>query len=385
MGTRKVLAVLAVLACGAGAACKASAPAAPPAERGADCRAVQAEPEADLVAWDAAARKELDRLRRQGVVAVRYEANGCDVSLELIPRCVGPKDRYVWSPHTASETKIARDVGELYARFPIGATSLADHLKERRAIRADFKLVGSVGLPSGSTVTEYDLVGPECRRATHIVSAVYLGGFAMAALRPADVANATNLFGKAGPAPEGVAREGQPEICERAGAEGLELGGCSVPLRVVLLPLGGAAAAPVCPAAHTWNGTRCVKTEAPAEECADGGEGGCAEAAEADGGARPVFDQIAIERVTLQHQASIRRTCWETVTESLKRITVSVAVRVDTQGRVTQADAQVTDSDGPVDVAGAVGRCIANEIRGWKFPEPDTEKVMSLPFHLIRQ
>jgi hypothetical protein len=36
-------------------------------------------------------------------------------------------------------------------------------------------------------------------------------------------------------------------------------------------------------------------------------------------------------------------------------------------------------------VAAAVARCVANQVRTWRFPEPDTEKSLTLPFHLLRQ
>ena len=85
------------------------------------------------------------------------------------------------SPFRASETKIARDLGELYAELPLGASNAQRLMADRGLLRTDTKLVGSVALSAGSTVSEYDLVGPECRRATHVIGALYVGGFAMAA------------------------------------------------------------------------------------------------------------------------------------------------------------------------------------------------------------
>ncbi|MCW5838166.1 MAG: hypothetical protein KIS78_37590, partial [Labilithrix sp.] len=230
--------------------------------KGVDCAAVKAPAEPDLMAWDASSRAQLDKLRRQGVVAVRYEAQGCDVSLELLPQCVGPKNRYVYSPFSATDTKIARDHGELLAQLPLGAENVSGWIAGRRALRTDAKVVGAVGLPTGSTVTEYDLVGPECKRATHVVGVVYVGGFAMAASDARDVA-ATDLF--ASPTPvEGMTREGQAQICERAEAEGIELSGCAVPLRVALIPLDGKAPPLTCPAGLTFDGRRCLRPIADA-------------------------------------------------------------------------------------------------------------------------
>jgi hypothetical protein len=350
-----------------------------------DCAAVREQVEPELMAWDSPSRTQLDRLRRQGVVAVRYETHGCEVSLELLPQCIGPKNKYVYVPFNASDTKIAHDANELFAQLPVGAANLSGLLKDRRALRTDFKLVGSIGLPEGSTIGEYDLVGPECRRATHIISAVFVGGFSMASAAASQVNGAGNLFsrGDTMAGGEAVAREGHPAICERAEAEGVELGGCSVPLRVSLIALGQPARAPTCPKTQAWDGHRCAPTRHP--DVAAAGTRGDEASTPSDGGAARPFDQNAIERVTRQHQGAIRRTCWEATTESMKRVTVTVSARVDVQGRVVSTDAQVLDSDGPADVATVVARCIATEIRGWQFPEPDSEKVLTLPFHLIRQ
>jgi hypothetical protein len=365
-------------------------PAPVDALAGVDCKAVRVQSEPELMAWDG--RAQLDRMRRRGVVAVRYETNGCEVSFELIPQCVGPKNKYVYAPFKATETRIARDANELFAQLPVGAANLSTLLKEKgkRALRTDLKLVGSVGLPPGSTVSEYDLVGPECKRATHIVQALYVGGFAMAAGDSDLVTNATNLFAappSAAPGaggPESVAHEGHPAICDRAEAEGIELGGCSVPLRVALIPIqsssGGARS--VVSASPTAGGASSPAPTQAAGCTAARSDPSCALLP--DGG-RPPFDQGAIERVTRLHHTRVRRACWETTPETMKRVTVTVTTRIDTEGRAIHTAGQVTDADGPADVASVVARCVANDVRGWQFPEPESEKVLTLPFHLIRQ
>jgi hypothetical protein len=368
---------------------RAKGPAPVDALAGVDCKAVRVQPEPELMAWDG--RAQLDRMRRQGVVAVRYETNGCEVAFELIPQCIGPKNKYVYAPFKATETRIARDANELFAQLPVGAATLSSLLKEKgkRALRTDLKLVGSVGLPPGSTVSEYDLVGPECKRATHIVRAVYVGGFAMAAGDSNLVTNATNLFSTPAAAapgaggPESVAHEGHPAICDRAEAEGIELGGCSAPLRVALIPIQSSSAGARSIVSALTNAG--ASTPAPTQAA------GCS-AARSDpscallpDGGRPPFDQGAIERVTRLHQTRVRRACWETTPETMKRVTVIVTTRIDTEGRAIHTEGQVTDAEGPADVASVVARCVANDVRAWQFPEPESEKVLTLPFHLIRQ
>jgi hypothetical protein len=352
------------------AACKP--PAAPAPAVSVDCASIEAQARAvehtalepELVAWDPAARAELDRLRKQGVVAVRYEAHGCDVSLELLPECVGPKNRYVFMPVRAAEreTQIAHDPGELFAKLPLGATTLTSLFRDGHAVVADSVIVGSVGLPPGSTVTETDLVGTACRRATHVVGAVYFGGFALASAQPSQADALGGLFSKGGADP--IAHEGYPAICERAASEGVELGGCSVPLRLALISLHPDAAR--------------IFAAPPPSAALDAG-------ASADQDPDASFDQAAIERIVRLHQTNVRKTCFESAAESVKRVTVSVSLKVDVHGHVAEADPSVTEADGPSDLSAAVGRCIANDVKSWVFPEPDGERVLSLPFHFLRQ
>ena len=80
---------------------------------------------------------QLDKLRRQGVVAVRYETHGCDVSLELLPDCIGPKNRYVYSPYKSTDTKIAKSSNELLSQLPVGAANVLGRLGSGRALRTD--------------------------------------------------------------------------------------------------------------------------------------------------------------------------------------------------------------------------------------------------------
>ena len=190
---------------------------------------------------------------------------------------------------------------------------------------------------------------------------------------------------------EPIAREGDAAICARAQAEGVELPGCAVPVRVALLPLDASAPPSRCTAGYVFDGTRCVPAgEANAEQACStwgAGENACARGGSGDGEqtSQAVFDQAAVERVVRQRQQAVRRTCWESQTDSLKRINVSVTIRVGTDGRVIQSDALLEDAEGPKDVANVVARCIANEVKAWRFPQPETEQVVSVTFHLIRQ
>lgn len=244
--------------------------------------------------WKASQRASLSALRRQGVVAVRYEKNGCDVELEVLPDCIGDGD-YVFSPYVANESKLARDRAELRAKLPLGAAELGGHLAEGWSLRTDYRLAGMLSLPPGKRYAHDALRGLDCDRATHVVARIYLGGFALAVGESRTIAAAATLFG-AGVSGEHLAQterlasEGDADGCKEAQREGVESPRCDVPLRLGLLPLGtpidGQAAAPdpatgLAPLAtadehgciqqyQVYNGERCVSVRERRPTCAEG-------------------------------------------------------------------------------------------------------------------
>ena len=84
------------------------------------CSAVRPPTEPDLMAWDPAQRGALNAIRSQGVAVVRYEAHGCDVNLEVLDNCIAP-GKYEFVPYWESDSKTAKNAGELYSSLPIGA------------------------------------------------------------------------------------------------------------------------------------------------------------------------------------------------------------------------------------------------------------------------
>jgi formylglycine-generating enzyme required for sulfatase activity len=229
---------------------------------GVPCSAVRPQTEPDLMAWDAGSRGNLSRLRKEGVVAVRYAQEGCNVRLELLSNCIGAASQYRYTPYGESQSKVARSAQELFAELPVGAARFAGKLRGQKALRADYTLVGLAALPAGSSYKRADLKGPpgECARATHVVSAVYLGGFAMVAGDARAVDAEATVFGVGGGAKasaevERLDNAGDPVACEEARKSGQESGQCATPLRIGLLALDGE---PACPAGSRWDGSVCA-------------------------------------------------------------------------------------------------------------------------------
>jgi formylglycine-generating enzyme required for sulfatase activity len=220
---------------------------------GVQCSAVRPQTEPDLMAWDSGSRSNLNRLRRKGVVAVRYEAKGCNVELELLSNCIAPGATYEFSPYSANEHKLARNANELFAQLPVGAARLSGSLKGDRVLRTDYMLAGQYALPPGTTLRASELKG-DCARATHAVSAVYVGAFAMGAGESRVMEGGVSLLGaggglKSSAAVESLGDEGSAEACKVSQEAAKENERCSVPLRIGLIALEGRAEAPPAPAA----------------------------------------------------------------------------------------------------------------------------------------
>jgi hypothetical protein len=223
---------------------------------GVQCSAVRPQTEPDLMAWDPGSRANLNRLRHQGVVAVRYQAKGCNVELELLSNCIGTAGKYAFSPYSANEKKVAHNASELFAELPVGAARLSGKVKGNRALRTDYMLAGEYALPPDATFKRADLHGTDCARAPHVVSAVHVGAFAMAAGEQRAMDGRASVFGLgAGGASQSdvevLGDEGDAEACKASQKEHKESEGCGVPFRVGLAPLDAHAALAAAPVPAT--------------------------------------------------------------------------------------------------------------------------------------
>lgn len=223
------------------------------------CESIRPQSEPDLMAWDAGSRAKLKQLHEQGVVAVRYRAEGCNVELEVL-NCVG-QEQYEFSAYSANETKLARSERDLYAELPIGAARFGGKVGAGRGLRTDYKLSGIKRLRAMRTYPESKLTG-DCDRATHVVNTLYIGGFAMAAGQSESLAAGASVFGVGAggsqtQSAQRLVEEGSAEACDVAQREGKEMPLCSVPLRVGLTPIEGRVDGS-CPSGAKWDGKQCV-------------------------------------------------------------------------------------------------------------------------------
>ncbi len=213
----------------------------------ATCTKGEAKAEADLMGWDAAARANLNVLRRQGIVAVRYTPakDSCEAQLELVPDCIG-EGAYLFAPYPGSDKRVVHDKLELGAKLPVFSLDLSGKLTTGRALRTDFDLAGVMTLPAGKPFARSDLHGQGCAKATHVVSRVYLGGFSMMVGETSSIEAAATIFGVGASTAkvkeaESLAKEGDAEACAAAQKSGTQSPQCSVPLRLAFLALNEAS------------------------------------------------------------------------------------------------------------------------------------------------
>lgn len=222
-----------------GFSCGPPAPPVPAPSSGLVCVEPQTEPV--LTAANPAYRTNIKRLASQGVVAVKFEVEGCNVYLKVLSNCIG-KGSYEFTYEPGSDGWTAKDSQELLGRVPLGAAELSEKIQKNQVVRSQWEQIGMDTLPA-STVYGRDLLeGSECAEATHVVSQIYLGGFTLASGDESTMGVSTKVFGVGaeGERVHGLQVErtsGTPEVCEQAKREKHKIRGCDTPLKLGLLPL----------------------------------------------------------------------------------------------------------------------------------------------------
>src|SRR5499427_2818534 len=145
-----------------------------PAEQ-AKCRVAASQSSPLVTEWPASEKANLEVLLRNGTVAVAY--SGC--SMRLLPEC-RLKGEYHWQRTTPSTDSLEiNDSDELFAKLPLGAASLEGELKRSGKLSVQTTVSGQLRLENAN-INEVPREGP-CAQATHLLSALSLGAFALKA------------------------------------------------------------------------------------------------------------------------------------------------------------------------------------------------------------
>lgn len=157
-----------------GCATLPSSPVKPPdlpTDKQTRCSVLKSQANPLIVEWPGADRATLEARARKAVVPVRYV--GCE--MEILKQCALPGQYAYTALNKQRESIVVRDVDELYAKLPLGAASLEGALKSAGELNVAMVMVGRY---EWSGTPRYgDLQGPDCSKATHVVSALIVGAF----------------------------------------------------------------------------------------------------------------------------------------------------------------------------------------------------------------
>jgi hypothetical protein len=226
-------------------ACMFGSPGAPaallpraPAEVG-RCHVAAGQSSPLVTEWPASEKANLEVLLRTGTVAVAYA--GC--SMRVLADC-RVRGVYQWTRTTpATDSLDINDADELFAKLPLGAASLEGELKRSGKLSVQTMVAGQLRLDGGS-VSDIPSEGP-CAQATHVVSALSLGAFALKAggTRDAEAGVTVASIGS------GIKHEKSADLLRSAGdfdscSTGTDQGpsaNCASPIQAFLTPIPGRA------------------------------------------------------------------------------------------------------------------------------------------------
>lgn len=183
--------------------------------------------------WPASEKANLELRLREGGVAVAY--SGCE--LRIVPGCrLGGS--YAWHRTTpATDVFEMRSVDDLYAKLPIGAVSLEGELSQGGQLRMQTTVAGQLRLASVSAPP----TGPDCRYATHVVTAMSVGAFRLS--KGANLGASAGVGTPVGGVGAGTEEEqsllreaGDPARCAEA-TDRASHPACSSPIQLFLSPL----------------------------------------------------------------------------------------------------------------------------------------------------
>ena len=207
-----------------------------PAEQ-AKCRVAASQSSPLVTEWPASEKANLEVLLRSGTVAVAY--SGC--SMRLLPEC-RVAGEYHWQQTTpATDSLEINDADELFAKLPLGAASLEAELKRSGKLSVKTTVAGQLRVQNAN-VADVPREGP-CAQATHIVTGLSLGAFALTAGGQKD----TKLGAELSIVGTGVKTERSADLLRSAGdfdscAQGTQESphvNCASPIQAFLTPLPG--------------------------------------------------------------------------------------------------------------------------------------------------
>jgi hypothetical protein len=193
-----------------------------------------------VVEWDATDMSSFEARADRDVVFVRYE--GCDLKVldscsdDSVKGALGAYKAVDWTSGQLEAIDVANEA-DLYAKLPLGASSLGGRVKAGEKFHMEYYVTGT-RTATRAEIGRADLAKiAGCKGATHYVYAYNLGAFALG--------SASNIQGTVGGSAFGFGAGGTQTSSRKADKKGGELGtckadtaketqGCRVPIRLTL-------------------------------------------------------------------------------------------------------------------------------------------------------
>jgi hypothetical protein len=196
-----------------------------------------------IIEWDATDMSSFQSFTADDVVMVKYE--GCN--LQVLEGCkddsmkgsFGSYKPATWTSGGVETVDVA-DEGELYAKLPLGAASLAPRVESGEKFHMEYYVSGTRNA-TRDKIYKGDLgKNPACAEATHFVYGFNLGAFALASKTKLAGEVGGSYFGFGAGAKKSsttAADKKGGDLAACAGDSAREVDACKVPIRLTLRPI----------------------------------------------------------------------------------------------------------------------------------------------------
>lgn len=196
-----------------------------------------------IIEWDATDMSSFQSFASDDVVLVKYE--GCN--LQVLEGCkddsmkgsLGSYKPATWTSGGVETVDVA-DEGELYAKLPLGAASLAPRVESGEKFHMEYYVSGTRNA-TRDKIYKGDLSkNPACAEATHFVYGYNLGAFALASKTKLAGEVGGSYFGFGAGAKKSsttAADKKGGDLSACAGDSAREVDACKVPIRLTLRPI----------------------------------------------------------------------------------------------------------------------------------------------------
>lgn len=208
-----------------------------------------------VVEWDGTDMSQLESIAAYDTVFVSY--HGCD--LKIVDTCrndsqkgqLGAYRPVEWTSGSVEKIDV-RNEGELFAKLPLGAATLASRVKGGESFVMEYFVAGT-RTSTRAEIHEGELTTrPGCKDVTHYVYAYNLGAFALGSKKTTSgeaSAGALGIGGGGAAASERSAEKKGGSLSACRGDSAKEVSGCKTPIRLTLRAIAGGSATDVLAAA----------------------------------------------------------------------------------------------------------------------------------------